>query len=108
MSKRVYILGGSQTDFKRNWSRESLAIGDLMATALEDASETIKLPIDEIDVLHVGNFLAEVYNHQGLLPGVLLEHVPSLRGIPCFREEAACASGSLTILSAMKIGRAHV
>ena len=31
MHSPIYILGGSQTDFARNWSREGLEIYDLFA-----------------------------------------------------------------------------
>ena len=30
----VYVLGGYQTDFARNWSREGLGIADMMAEAV--------------------------------------------------------------------------
>ena len=31
MNQPVYILGGSQTDFARNWAREGLEIYDMFA-----------------------------------------------------------------------------
>ena len=31
MNQAVYILGGSQTDFARNWAREDLEIYDMFA-----------------------------------------------------------------------------
>jgi len=37
MHAPIYILGGSQTDFARNWAREDLEIYDLFAAALQDA-----------------------------------------------------------------------
>ena len=37
MHAPVYILGGSQTDFARNWAREDLEIYDLFAESLQDA-----------------------------------------------------------------------
>ena len=37
MHAPIYILGGSQTDFARNWAREELEIYDLFAEALQDA-----------------------------------------------------------------------
>ena len=36
-SRDIYILGGSQTDFARNWAREGLEIADMFAEALVDA-----------------------------------------------------------------------
>ena len=35
----IYILGGSQTDFARNWTREDKAIYDLFADTLNQALE---------------------------------------------------------------------
>ena len=34
MSQHIYILGGSQTDFARNWAREGLEIYDMFAECL--------------------------------------------------------------------------
>ena len=36
MSQSVYILGGAQTDFARNWAREGLEIYDMFAEALRE------------------------------------------------------------------------
>ena len=36
MSNNVYILGGSQTDFSRNWAREGLEVYDMFTEALTD------------------------------------------------------------------------
>jgi len=40
MSRSVYILGGAQTDFARNWSREGIEIDGLMRAALRDPDLT--------------------------------------------------------------------
>ena len=37
MSTSVYILGGSQTDFSRNWAREDLEVYNMFAEVLRDA-----------------------------------------------------------------------
>ena len=37
MSTGVYILGGSQTDFSRNWAREDLEVFNMFAEVLRDA-----------------------------------------------------------------------
>ena len=39
MAEPVYILGGAQTDFARNWAREGLEIYDLFAEALREGIE---------------------------------------------------------------------
>ena len=37
MGTAVYILGGSQTDFSRNWAREDLEVYDMFSEVLRDA-----------------------------------------------------------------------
>ncbi len=54
-----------------------------------------------IQSMHVGNFTAELFCEQGQLGGIAASLHPSLSGVPTSRHEAACASGSIAILSAM-------
>ena len=37
----IYILGGSQTDFARNWQREGLGLYDMFADSLREAVATL-------------------------------------------------------------------
>ncbi len=97
----VFVLGGSHTDFARNFAREGLGIGDMMRVATVAALEDAELDGSEVQVAHVGNFVADLFCGQGQLGGVLAEEVPALRGIPTSRHEAACASGSIALLAAM-------
>jgi acetyl-CoA C-acetyltransferase len=98
---RVYLLGGAQTDFSRNWAREGLGIYDMFReTTLQGLQQTALDPAD-IAVGHVGNFVAELFAGQGQLGG-FFGHVDSaMAGMPACRHEAACASGSMAILAAM-------
>jgi acetyl-CoA C-acetyltransferase len=98
----VYILGGAQTDFARNWAREGLEIYDLFAAALSAGVEDAGIEPEQIDVGHVGNFVGDLFARQGLLNGFFGEVYPELSGIPTARHEAACASGSVAILAAMR------
>jgi|TARA_B110000503_G_scaffold90310_1_gene136589 acetyl-CoA C-acetyltransferase len=102
MSTPIYILGGSQTDFARNWSREGLTIFDMFSEILNDALTNAKLTPDQIQVAHVGNFVGDLFTGQGLLNGFFGEVHPEMSSIPTSRHEAACASGSIAILSAMR------
>jgi acetyl-CoA C-acetyltransferase len=102
MSTPIYILGGSQTDFARNWSREGLTIFDMFSEILNDALTSAKLTPDQIQVAHVGNFVGDLFTGQGLLNGFFGEVHPEMSSIPTSRHEAACASGSIAILSAMR------
>ncbi|MEO0437009.1 MAG: acetyl-CoA acetyltransferase [Pseudomonadota bacterium] len=98
----VYILGGTQTDFARNWNREGLEICDLFAEALDGALTDANVQPGELDVAHVGNFVAELFAGQGLMGGFFAERYPELTGLPTSRHEAACASGSVALLAAMR------
>lgn len=98
---KVYVLGGYQTDFARNWVREGFETADLMREVLQGGLEATGIPAAAIEVAHVGNFVAELFVGQGQLGGLLAEVEPALNGVPVSRHEAACASGSMAILAAM-------
>ncbi len=101
MANDIYILGGHQTDFARNYSREGLTIFDLLKDGVEGAFAETALDPKDIEVAHIGNFVGELFTGQGMLGGFLGHVHPSLVGIPASRHEGACASGSLAILAAM-------
>ena len=101
MSQKIYILGGAQTDFSKNWSRDNLSLFDLFSTAVLDGLEDADLDPKDIEVGHVGNFVAELFTGQGMLGGYFGHVHPEFSGMPAARHEGACASGSLAILSAM-------
>ncbi len=100
MAAPVFILGGYQTDFKRNWAREGLEIMDMFRDTLEGGLAATKLDASEIETAHVGNFTAELFCNQGHLGGFFAAANPKLAGVPAGRHEGACASGSLAILGA--------
>ena len=102
MTASIYILGGSQTDFSRNWAREKMDIYDMFKQTLDSALESSGLEPEQIEVGHVGNFVGELFTGQGQLGGFFAEAYPELNSIPTSRHEAACASGSIAILSAMR------
>ncbi len=104
MSK-VYILGGAQTDFERNWTKEGKGMRALLREVLADGLQNADLNYDDIRQLNkenriacfVGNFIAERYIDQGHLGGFLTEVDPAFYGVPSARYEAACASSSVAI-----------
>ena len=106
------ILGGTQTDFARNWSKEGKTFMSMMREVVQDGMATIGLEYEELQRLNqenrvavfVGNFDAEQYANQGHLGAFLTEVDPAFYGIPGARYEAACASGSVALNSA----RAHI
>lgn len=99
---RVYILGGAQTNFAKNYGRAEKSIGELMADSFEKALVESQIEIADIDSLHVGNFVGELFCGQGQLGGVMVQHFPQLAGIPSARHEAACASGSMAAFAGMR------
>ncbi len=98
----LYILGGSQTDFARNWRREGLELYDMFTEALVDAIKDARIEPAQIEVGHVGNFVGELFAGQGLTGGFFGQAYPELAMLPTSRHEAACASGSIALLSAMR------
>ncbi len=101
MSTRpVYVLGGYQTDFARNWTKEGKHIAAMIREAVQGGLQATGVEPSEIDVGHVGNFAAELYSMQGHLGAFLVDVDPAFRGLPTGRHEAACASGSIALLAA--------
>lgn len=106
---KVYILGGAQTDFERNWSKEGKGVIALLREIIDDALKEIGINYEDIVRLNrenkiacfIGNFAAEYFINQGHLGGLLTEVEPAFYGVPCARYEAACASGSVAIDAAM-------
>ncbi len=99
-SKAVYVLGGYQTDFARNWFKEGKHIVAMMREAALGTLEATRLEPGDVQVAHVGNFAAELYAMQGHLGAFVVDVDPALRGLPTARHEAACASGSIAALAA--------
>lgn len=95
----VFLLGGAQTDFARNYQREGLEVSDLVREVVEETLAATR--VDTVDTIHVGNAFGQLYNGQGHLGGMPAQVVPSLWGVPAMRHEAACASGGVAVLSAM-------
>lgn len=101
----VYIIGGAQTDFERNWKKEGKGIVALLKEVVTDGLADANISFEEIARLNknnkvaffVGNFIAEKYVDQGHLGAFLTEVSPLFFGIPSARYEAACASGSVAI-----------
>jgi acetyl-CoA C-acetyltransferase len=95
----TFLLGGAQTDFARNYQREGLEVSDLVREGVEETLAAAR--VETVDTIHVGNAFGQLYNGQGHLGAMPAQVVPSLRGIPAMRHEAACASGGIAVLAAM-------
>lgn len=105
---KVYILGGYQTDFARNWHRENKHISAMMREAYEGSLIGTRIEPSDINAAFVGNFASELYCMQGNLGAFFVDFDPCFKGLPTFRLEAACASSSLAALSAMVYIKAGV
>ncbi len=109
MDNKVYVLGGAQTDFERNWSKEGKNVIALLKEIVSDALQEVKLNYEDIKRLNlqnrvscfVGNFIAEEYIQQGHLGALLTEVNPAFYGVPSARYEAACASSSVALDAAI-------
>jgi acetyl-CoA C-acetyltransferase len=99
-SDKVYILGGAQSDFARNWNKEGKHFSAVMSETVRAAMEQARVEPHEIQTAHLGNFAAELYLKQGQIAAFFIEVDPSFSGIPTARHEAACASGSIAVLGA--------
>lgn len=97
----IYILGGYQSDFARHVAREGRDISDLVGEICEATLADAKLEPEDIDAIHVGNAFGELFAGQAHLAAMPVTMQPRFVGTPASRHEAACASGSLAILSAM-------
>ena len=107
--EKVYIVGGAQTDFERNWTKEGKSFVALLKEIIEDTLKNANLTYEDIEDLNkknkiacfVGNFAGEKYTNQGHLGALLTEIHPSFYGVPSARYEAACASSSVAIDAAV-------
>ncbi|MEG2263182.1 MAG: acetyl-CoA acetyltransferase [Acinetobacter sp.] len=106
---KAYVLGGAQTDFERNWTKEGKNVIALLKEAMSDGLQATGIDYDDISNLNqanrvacfVGNFIAEQYINQGHLGGLLTEVHSCFYGVPSARFEAACASSSVALDAAI-------
>ena len=75
---KVYIIGGAQTDFGRNWSKEGKGVAALLKEVVDDCLDNTGFVYDDIVELN-----------------------PAFYGVPSARYEAACASGSVALDAAV-------
>ena len=96
----MFVLGGAQTDFARNFTKEGRGILELFAEVVPAALADAGVSAEDVEVAHVGNLAAELFTGQAQLGGLLVAAVPELDGVPSTRHEAACASGCAAVLAA--------
>src|ERR1700721_626653 len=101
MDTDVWILGGYQSDFARNLTKEGLDFADLTREIVDAALASAKVDAGEIGVVHVANAFGEMFARQGHLGAMPATVCDGLWDTPASRHEAACASGSVATLAAM-------
>ncbi len=97
----MWILGGYQSDFARNYDREGLDFAGLTAEVVEATLEASGVDAADIGVVHVANAFGGLFARQGHLGAMPATVNDGLWGTPAVRHEAACASGSVAALAAI-------
>jgi acetyl-CoA C-acetyltransferase len=97
----VWILGGYQSDFARNFTREGHDFADLTAEVVDKTLAAAKVNASDVDVVHVANAFGEMFARQGHLGAMPASVNDGLWDTPASRHEAACASGSVATLAAL-------
>jgi len=99
--QNIWVLGGYQSDFSRNFSREGRDFADLATEVVDHTLDAAGVDGSAIGVIHVGNAFGQLFTGQGQLGAMPATVRDDLWGIPASRHEAACASGSIAVLAAM-------
>ena len=101
MGTGVWILGGYQSDFARNLTREGLDFADLTREVVDQTLAATMIDAADVGVVHVANAFGEMFARQGHLGAMPATVHEGLWDTPAARHEAACASGSVATLAAM-------
>ncbi|MCT9934368.1 acetyl-CoA acetyltransferase [Planotetraspora sp. A-T 1434] len=101
MPEAVWILGGYQTDFAKNWAKAGQEFSDLTEEVVRETLADAGVAPADIGVVHVGNAFGQLFTRQGQLGGMPATVEPELWEAPSARHEAACASGGVAALAAM-------
>lgn len=97
----VYCIGVGRTDFKRNLSKEGKSLRDIIVEAGRAAIEDAGVEPSQVKSGVVGNFAGGRFTKQLHLGSYLCDIDESMRGLPTFHAEAACASGSVAVVAAI-------
>ena len=99
MPEPVYVLGAGRTDFARNLRKEDVSLRDVIVEAGRLALDSAGVQPRDVQSGVVGNFAAGRFTKQLHLGSFLTDIDESLRGIPTFHAEAACASGAVAFVA---------
>jgi len=91
----VWILGGYQSDFARNFTREGHDFADLTAEVVDNTLAAARVDAADIGVIHVANAFGEMFARQGHLGAMPASVNDGLWDTPASRHEAACGFPSV-------------
>lgn len=100
MTEGIWVLGGYQSDFARNLTKEGAGLDDLVGEVTRETLAAADVAAAEIETVHVANAFGQLFTGQGHLGAMPATVDEDLWGTPAMRHEAACASGSVAILAA--------
>src|SRR2546428_7243887 len=100
MAEPVYVIGAGRTDFKRNLRKEGKTLRHIILESAQAAIADAQIDPGEIQSGVVASFASGLFTRQLHLGAFLTELDPKCRGLPTLHTEAACASGSVAVLTA--------
>jgi acetyl-CoA acetyltransferase len=102
MSETVYVIGAGRTNFKRNFKKEGKTIRDIIVEAAQETLKDAQISSRDVQSGIVGNFAGGLYTRQLHLGSLLIDADEGLKSIPTLHTEAACASGSVAVLTGIQ------
>ncbi len=100
MVEPVYVIGAGRTDFKRNLKKEGKTLRQIILEAAQAAITDAQIDPGDIQSGVVASFASGLFTRQLHLGAFLTEIDAKCRGLPTLHVEAACASGSVAVLTA--------
>ncbi|MBI3850178.1 MAG: hypothetical protein HY298_07800 [Verrucomicrobia bacterium] len=99
MAEAVYVIGAGRTDFKRNLKKEGKTLRHIVLESARTAIDDAQIDPGDIQSGVVASFASGLFTRQLHLGAFLTEIDTKCRGIPTLHVEAACASGSVAVLT---------
>lgn len=99
MPEAVYVIGAGRTDFARNLRKEEKGLRDVVIEAGRLAIDSAEIEPSDVQSGVVGNFAAGRFTKQLHLGSFITDIDESIRGIPTYHTEAACASGAVAFVA---------
>jgi acetyl-CoA C-acetyltransferase len=100
LARRIALIGAGMSVFGRNYPHKRNS--DLWIDAWLDAVKSVDKGIEpkDVDACYIGNFTADLFNHQGHI-APLMANLVGLSPKPASRFEGACASSGVALRQAI-------